>query len=256
MKQQDTQYIQHEYFIKIRDSILESERHNHGIGTLSEKTVHSVLKKFFEPESDYHEVALEGYFADIFNESGIIEIQTKSFERLRKKLKIFLNKYPVTVVYPMPCNKWVLWIDEQTGEVSKPRKSPRHYTVYDAFTELYKIKEYLKNPRLTVKLVLMDMQEQKALKRNIKTKKGMRKQGEKKDRIPIGIREIVIIQQPRDYMQFIPYELGDEFTSADFAKAAHISADTARITLNVLNDMGCVKRIGKCKNAYIYEVKE
>lgn len=256
MKQQDTEYVQQEYFIKVRDSVLGSELKRKGIGTLSEKTVHSVLKNFFEPETDYHEAALEGYFADIYNESGIIEIQTKSFERLRKKLKVFLNKYPVTIVYPMPCDKWVLWIDEQTGEVSEPRKSPRHYTVYDAFSELYKIKEYLKNPELTIKLVLMDMQEYKILKRNIRTKKGMRKQGVKKDRIPIGIREIITIHEPRDYMQFVPYELADCFTSSDFAEAAHISADTARITLNVLNDMGSVRRIGKYKNAYIYEVRE
>ena len=101
----------------------------------------------------------------------------------------------------MPCNKWVFWVDEQTGEVSEPRKSPRHYTVYDAFTELYKIKQYLHHPQLTVKLVLMDMQEYKTLQQRIRTKKGIRRHGEKKDRIPIGIREIVTIEQLEDYMK-------------------------------------------------------
>ena len=138
---QQIQYIQQERFQQAKKAVLSANRHNKGIGTLSEKTVHSVLKKFFEPEEDNHEVALEGYFADIYNENGVIEIQTRSFERLREKLAVFLNHYPVTIVYPMPCNKWVFWVDEQTGEVSEPRKSPRHYTVYDAFTELYKIKQ-------------------------------------------------------------------------------------------------------------------
>lgn len=96
-----------------------------------------------------------------------------------------MNHYPVTIVYPMPCNKWVFWVDEQTGEVSEPRKSPRHYTVYDAFTELYKIKQYLHHPQLTVKLVLMDMQEYKTLQQRIRTKKesaGTAKKGQNPDR--------------------------------------------------------------------------
>ena len=145
---------------------------------------------------------------------------------------------------------------EQTGEVSEPRKSPRHYTVYDAFTELYKIKQYLNHPQLTVKLVLMDMQEYKTLQQRIRTKKGIRRHGEKKDRIPIGIREIVTIEQLEDYMQFVPYELDGTFTSADFAKAAHIPVDTARITLNILKDTQTVTRVGKQGRSYLYEVKE
>ena len=28
------------------------------------------------------------------------------------------------------------------------------------------------------------------------------------DRIPVGIREIVVLEQPEDYMQFVPYEIG------------------------------------------------
>ena len=259
MKQKQTQqiqYIQQERFQQAKKAVLSAKRHDKGIGTLSEKTVHSVLKKFFEPEEDNHEVALEGYFADIYNENGVIEIQTRSFERLREKLAVFLNHYPVTIVYPMPCNKWVFWVDEQTGEVSEPRKSPRHYTVYDAFTELYKIKQYLHHPQLTVKLVLMDMQEYKTLQQKIHTKKGIRRHGEKKDRIPIGIREIVTIEQLEDYMQFVPYELEGTFTSADFAKAAHIPVDTARITLNILKDTQTVTRVGKQGRSYLYEGKE
>ena len=109
------EYIQQERFLKAKEAVLSAERHNKGIGTLSEKTVHSVLKKFFEPEEDNHEVALEGYFADIYNENGVIEIQTRSFERLREKLAVFLNHYPVTIVYPMPCNKWVFWLMNRQG---------------------------------------------------------------------------------------------------------------------------------------------
>lgn len=253
---QDIDYIEHDRFLKAREAIIGKVHNDKGIGTLSEKTVHGVLKNFFEPEPDYQEVALQGYFADIYNQEGVIEIQTRGFDRLREKLAVFLNAYPVTIVYPMPCNKWVLWLDKQTGEVCSTRKSPRHYTMYDAFFELYKIKNYLQNENLKVKLVLMDMQEYKLLQTQKKTKRGQRKVGTKEDRIPMGIREIITIEQPEDYMQFVPYELGETFTSQDFAKAGHISADTARMALNILHYMGTVRRIGKQGRAYLYEVNE
>lgn len=38
---------------------------------------------------------------------------------MRKKLSVFLEKYPVTIVYPIPHNKWLYWIDEDTEEVYK-----------------------------------------------------------------------------------------------------------------------------------------
>lgn len=55
----------------------------------------------------------------------------------------------------------------------------------------------------------------------------------------------------------MPYELDDTFTfRQDFAKAAHIPVDTARITLNILKDTQTVTRVGKQGRSYLYEVKE
>lgn len=256
MQMKEADYIEHDRLIEAKQTIVGKVHNDKGIGTLSEKTVHGVLKNFFEPNQDCQEVSLHGYFADIYNEEGVIEIQTKGFDRLREKLSVFLNYYPVTIVYPMPCNKWVSWIDRQTGEVCARRKSPRHYTMYDAFFELYKIKGYLKNPGLRIKLVLMDMEEYKLMNSAKTSKRSRKRSGEKMDRIPIGIREIITIEQPEDYMQFVPYELEDTFTSQEFAKAGKIPIDTARMALNILYDMGTVKRVGKRGNSYLYEVSE
>ena len=197
-------------------------------------------------------MALNGYFADIYNDSGVIEIQTRQLNKLREKLAVFLNYYPVTVVYPMPANKWLSWINPETGETEGRRKSPRHFTIYDSFFELYKIKSYLKNPNLTIKLVLMDVEEYKLLNGWDNSKK---KGAWRYDRIPVGIREIVVLEQPEDYMQFVPYELEDGFTSKDFARVCRINKSTAGLALNILNYMGMVKRTGKQGNSYIYEVE-
>ena len=245
------EYIENERFNAAKEKIIGKKHNDKGIGTLSEKTVHGVLKHFFEPDEDCHEVALNGYFADIYNDSGVIEIQTRQLNKLREKLAVFLNYYPVTVVYPMPANKWLSWINPETGETGGRRKSPRHFTIYDSFFELYKIKSYLKNPNLTIKLVLMDVEEYKLLNGWDNSKK---KGAWRYDRIPVGIREIVVLEQPEDYMQFVPYELEDGFTSKDFARVCRINKSTAGLALNILNYMGMVKRTGKQGNSYIYKV--
>lgn len=246
-------YIEHERFLAAKDKIVGKSHNDMGIGTLSEKTVHGVLKNFYEPDLDHQEVALDGYFADIYNEHGVIEIQTRSFNRLRDKLSVFLNHYPVTIVYPMPYNKWIAWMDVETGEIGPKRKSPRHFNMYDAFFELYKIKQFLKSPNLKFQFVMMDMDEYKLLNGWNQSKK---RGATRYDRIPLGIHEIIRIDQIEDYMQFVPYELGDSFTSKEFAKAAHINVDTARQVLHILYYTGTVKRIGKQGNTYIYQVNQ
>ena len=74
--------------------------------------------------------------ADIVGENGIIEIQTRGFDRLRKKLSAFLEVCDVTVVYPVAEIKWLCWIDPDTGAISSRRKSPRRGKPQDAFNEL------------------------------------------------------------------------------------------------------------------------
>lgn len=101
--------------------------------------------------------------ADIFNGKEIIEIQTRSFDRMRPKLERFLPLYPVTIVYPIPYCKHVFWIDEETGEISGGRKSPLKGSPYLAFKELYRIKAYLQDPNLTIRLTFLNMEEYKLL---------------------------------------------------------------------------------------------
>lgn len=242
-----------ELFMASKEKIIGKVHNNKGIGTLSEKTVHAVLKNYYEPDEDNHEVALEGYVADIYNEGGIIEIQTRGFDKLRNKLAVFLNLYPVTVVYPIPAEKWMYWIDEKTGEVSKKRKSPKKGSPYDAFIELYKIKNYLNNPNLKLRLVLVDMEEYRLLNGwNHSRKRG----STRFDRVPLAIRQEVLIEQPEDYMQFIPYELEGEFTSKEFSEAAKVSADMARLALQILHCMGTVHRVGKQGNSFLYRIND
>ena len=57
-----------ERFLGAREKIIGKRRDRHGIGTLSEKTVHAVLKYYYAPDEDMHEIPIEGYVADIYTD--------------------------------------------------------------------------------------------------------------------------------------------------------------------------------------------
>lgn len=240
-------------FEKAKEHIIGKDRERQGIGTLSEKTLHAVLKHYYAPDEETHEIPIESYVADIYTGSEIIEIQTRAMERMRKKLESFLPLYPVTVVYPIPRAKWLYWVDEETGEVSQKRKSPKKGNPYQAFKELYKIRPFLKNPNLKFRFALIDMEEYRLLNGWSKDKK---KGSERYDRIPTEFAEEVCIDCVRDYIQLIPYELSEAFTTKEFAKAAKIPVRLAGVVLLIFTDLELVTRIGKKGNAYIYKVNE
>jgi len=240
-------------FENAKEKIIGKDRQRLQIGTLSEKTVHAVVKNYYEPNEDKQEIPIEGLYADIFTGSEIIEIQTRSFDQVRKKLDRFLSYYPVTVVLPIPHTKWLIWIDEETGELTDKRKSPKKGNAYEAFRELYKIKQYLKEDRLTIKLLFLDIEEYRLLNGWSQDKK---KGSCRFDRIPVGLVDEVTLSCPQDYMQLLPDNLPDTFTCAEFAKLVKIPSKRANVVLNILTYLEVVERIGKKGNAYIYKAAE
>ncbi len=240
-------------FEQAKEKVIGIQRQRQGIGTLSEKTTHAILKNYYAPDEDMQEIPIENYVADIYTGSEIIEIQTRQMNRMRDKLAAFLPLYPVTVVHPIPREKWLIWIDEESGECSQKRKSPLKGTGYEAFPELYKIKMFLKDPNLKLKLVLMDMEEYKLLNGWSKDKK---KGSTRYDRVPLKIVEEIEIECLQDYMQFIPYDIEEPFTVKAFAKAAKIRPQRAQVVIHILYYVGVIERTGKEGKAWLYRVAE
>ena len=198
-----------ERFIETKDAMLAAERERNGIGTLGEKSLHLILKSYYEPLSALHEQKLGRYVADILNEDGVIEIQTRSLSAMRKKLEAFLEVTHVTVVHPIVHHKWMAWLDPETGEMSKPRKSPKTGTLYDAFWELGGIPDLLMHPNLTVCLVMLDMDELKFLNGWDHSKK---RGASRCDRIPRALLSETFLSAADDYRAFLPDSLPDHFT--------------------------------------------
>lgn len=231
------------------DEVIGQRQGTNGIGTLGEKTVHSVLKSYLSPDCINHEVKVGGFVADICSEHGIIEVQTRNFDKLRRKLKAFLAIAPVTVVYPIPSTKWIRWVNPQTGEISPPRRSPKTGKPYSIFPELYKIKDFLLEPNLSIHIIMINVEEYKYLDGWSQDKK---KGSSRCDRIPTEIVDEFVIAKLSDYKTLVPNTLSEEFISKDFRKASGLSLSAAQTALNILHYVGAVDRVGKKGNSYLY----
>ena len=239
-----------EAFQNALNKATDASRLRHGIGMQSEKTLHLFLKYYLQLDESNHEVKIGRFVADICDGGKIIEIQTRSFNAMRKKLEFFLESgYDVTVVYPMAALKLLSWINPETGDVSKTRKSPKRMSIHDAFYELYKIKSFLKNENLHFRFLQLELTEY----RNLDGWSDDGKKGSTRfDRIPTGILGEIYIENFSDYKKYLPDGLQPEFTSKDYAKYAKVNLKRAQTALNVLKYVGAVEQIDKKGNTIIY----
>ena len=234
------------------DVIFHKQVQRDSIGTLSEKTLHAALKYYFEPDVSKQEVRIGRMAADIYNGDDIIEIQTRQFNKLRNKLDFFLPDYHVTIVHPIAVRKRIFQVDPETGAVSKGRLSPVKGSKYHIFPELYKIKSYLHNEHLHFCIMLLETEEYRIMPPQGKRR---RRQKINSDKVPKTLIDEIYINCVDDYVQLLPTDLPEEFTSNDFSVAAGIPVSLAQSALNILFDTGTVIRVGKAGQSYLYRVK-
>lgn len=223
-----------------------------GIGTKGEKTVHAVLKNYFEPYQDSQEQKIGGFVADIVGEDGIIEIQTGHFAGLKEKLSVFLEVSRVTVVYPVYVKKKIVTIDGETGEIKSRRTSPLKGSAYDIFTELFPVAHFLTHENLSIVIVLLECEEYRIPPESIGKRKNRRGRLSVYDRIPTAIIDDIYIRRPEDWEILVPCLFDEDYTTADLAEKADIPRETASVALSALHRGGVVTRTGKKGNFYTY----
>ena len=222
-----------------------------GIGTLGEKRLHAALKRFYAEDSSAMEVPIGRFVADVFDGRRVVEIQTGQFSRLVSKLCFFLERYPVTVVHPMPRTRYLTWTDPETGESTKPRKSPTVGTPLSALHQLYPIRNLLGVENLTVELLLFDLDEYRLLDGYGKSRK---KGTTLRERIPRGEPELIRLQTPEDYRALLPRDLPPEFTVSLFAKTTHLKGRQAYSAVHVMEALGIAEPYGTHGRAVLYRL--
>ena len=137
--------------------------------------------------------------------------------------------------------------------MEKRSRSPKKGSFYSAFRELYRISSYLDHPNLSIKLILLDMEEYRL--RDGWSRDGKRG-SHRYDRVPTRIVGETLITEPRDYMQFIPYELEEPFTAKELAESCGQKGKSFSTEALILRKMGVIEQVGKRGRSYLYRVAQ
>ena len=218
-----------------------------GIGRLSEKCIHRTLKYYFEPDESRHEVEYLGSVADIKNEEGITEIQTRAFQHLVPKLKKFLKEDKVTLVCPIIRTKYLTTVSE-CGEVLSRKKSPMQKGLSNVAIELYKIRDHILDANIEIKLVFLEAEEERT-----RIPSSSRPKYKKERVYPTRILDMITLKDIDDFCILLPDTLPERFLRSEYNKAIKARAKFSYYALKLCEYLGFVKQVGKRGNAFIYE---
>lgn len=231
-----------EYFEAICKVDSETVHSKEGIGSLSEKRLHRIIKSYLANDPTCHEVAVGKYFADVLSEGEIFEIQTKALSRLLPKLKYYLEEtpYSVTVIHPVIRNKKIIRIDPETGEILRQKISPKHGSSAHALPEIHGLRELLGNDRLQIKLMLIDAAEYRYSERMRYRREG----AYDSELFPTMLAEVETYAYGADFLKFLPSGR-QSFTAAEYSKFIGLTGRKLYSALYLLCSLGLIRKDGK-----------
>ena len=218
-----------------------------GVGILNEKQIHATLKSYFATTLFDKEIKIGSYFADLVTENGIFEIQTANFSYLVPKLNTFLKASHVTIVYPFHKKSRLNYVDKATGEILKSGRNVTASDMTDFFLELYRIRQYLNDPNLTVCIADIAVENLRYCAKDMKRRKTDRKVA-----VPTSLLRLTFLEDSDSYRCFIPEGLPETFTLKEFKRC--MRSGDAGIAIKILQYVGVIDYIGKRGNEYLYKI--
>lgn len=218
-----------------------------GVGILNEKQIHATLKSYFAATLFDKEIKIGSYFADLVTENGIFEIQTANFSYLVPKLNTFLKASHVTIVYPFHKKSRLNYVDKATGEILSSGWNVTASDMTDFFLELYRIRQYLNDPNLTVCIADIAVENLRYCAKDMKRRKTDRKVA-----VPTSLLRLTFLEDSDSYRCFIPEGLPETFTLKEFRRC--MRSGDAGIAIKILQYVGVIDYIGKRGNEYLYKI--
>ena len=219
------------------------------IGVLNEKPLHAALKAWYAGENDQVEVRVDGFVIDIVQGDLLVEIQTRNFSGMKRKLIELTKTHAVRLVYPIAQEKWIVKLDKDGQTPLSRRKSPKKETLEQVFDELVSFPQLLSHPNFSLELLLTQEEDVRRYK-----KKRRRRQQEwlTQERRLLSVVERHLFQTPADFAPLIPSHLADRFTTAHLAGAIGKPRALARKMVYCLREMGLIVPVGKQGRFILY----
>ena len=220
------------------------------IGTLAEKSLHAGIKEWYGRSGDQFEAKVDGFVIDIVRGEQLIEIQTRHFGAMKRKLDRLLENHPVLLLHPIAQEKWIVR-ETAVGEPISRRKSPKRGRPLDLFSELMRIPHLLPHPNLTVGAVLTRQEE---IWRDDGQGSWRRKGWSLYDHRLLDVVAIHTFVAPIDLLTLLPPDLPQPFTNRQLAQLAKIRLNLAQRITYTLARCQAIEQIDKVGHAYAYQI--
>jgi hypothetical protein len=225
---------------------------------LQERSLHAALKKWYAQPGDEIEVPLEGFHIDIVRGDLLIEIQTRNFFAMKRKLHKLLENHRLRLVHPIAQEKWLVRVAaDGVTEISR-RRSPKRGTFADIFDELVSIPSLLDHPNFSLEILLIHEAE-------IRRVRGVQEKPAKRTRFPrdwdrhdhrlVAVIASRVMESTADLRAFLPDNLPLEFTNRDLAACLRNNYRRAQTMTYVMRQCGVLEIAGKRGRAILYTLR-
>ena len=220
---------------------------SNSIGTLREQSLHAALKQWLAIPGDLFEQKVGSYHIDILRGDTLIEIQTSSFYKLRKKLTILLEEHKVLLIHPIPVTKWVIRTTKRKKQISR-RKSPKRGRIEHIFDELRYIPDIATHPNFSLAVLLTEQEE---IWRDDGKGSWRRKHWSVADKVLLNVVDQTIFCGKNDYLALVPSQIEQPFTNRQLAEALNAPIWVSNRMSYCLRKIGALNVIGKQGNALL-----
>jgi hypothetical protein len=219
------------------------------IGSLNEKPLHAALKAWYARPNDRFEVAVDGFVIDIVQGNLLVEIQTRNFAAIKRKLITLTAQHPVRLVYPIAREKWIVKLARDGRNQQSRRKSPKRGALEQVFAELVSFPQLLASPNFSLEVLLIQEEEV----RRYDGKRGWRRRGwVTHERRLLDVVERRLFKTPADVGALVPSTLVEPFTTSDLAAVTGKPRWLAQKMAYCLREMGAILQVGKRGRAILY----
>ncbi len=218
-----------------------------------ETSLHRDLKRLYAGDDARTEVRLDGYRIDAVRDGQLIEIQHGSLSAIRDKVRRLLRRHRVLVVKPIVARKLLVKQKGADGPEISRRKSPKRGRLLDIFEELVYFTRVFPHPRLTLEVVLVDIEERRypGHGRRRRWRSGDHVVG---DQTLLSVGDGIRLTRAADLLRLVPAKLPTPFHSAHIAEQLGVNRDVAQRIVYCLREMKAVRQVGKQGNTLIYRL--
>ncbi len=218
-----------------------------------ETSLHRQLKQRYARGRASTEVPLGKYRIDVVSRGTLVEIQHGSLAAIRDKVADLLTDHRVLVVKPIVARKLIVKQDAQGGNVLSRRKSPKRGRLLDLFEELVYFTRVFPHPRLSLEVVLVDVEEWRYPGHGRRRRRRDRDHQIEDQRL-VEVREEHRFRTAGDLLKLIPPGLPSPFHTGHLAAALEVDRPVAQRIAYCLRKIGAFRQMGKQGNTLMYRL--